>query len=279
MTFRTLFFLMLPSLSGFWSALLPAPSPLDQVRRGNAAYERGDYEAAAAAYAEAETRIADPGLAAYNKAAALYQKSVYRDAELLYRCCLEDASGSRRTHALYGIGNALVQQSHERGADVLRAAIRAFEDCLKQPGIDPALADDARHNLELVKLLLLRAQSRSSDQTPNKPDDPEQERPKPPEPRQSPDLGPEQFGPGKSDARSERKRVRQDQAKDATKSDEGSPGAGTLPPVPDQEDLAPMAREDAEEHLQRAAARILSERRAYQQQRRARPLNGSGLDW
>jgi hypothetical protein len=279
MTVRTLLFLMLPGLSGVWSALLPAPSPLEQVRRGNAAYERGDYDAAAAAYTGAETRIADPGLAAYNKAAALYQKSLYRDAELLYRCCLEDASGVRRIHALYGLGNALVQQSHERGADVLRAALRAYEDCLKQPGIEAAVTDDAQHNLELAKLLLLRVQSRSSEQPPNKPDDPEQDRPKPPEPRQSPDLGPEQSGMGKTDARGDRRRVRQDQAKDATKSDEGSPGAGSLPPVPDQDDLAPMAREDAEEHLQRAAARILRERRAHQQQRRARPVSGNGLDW
>lgn len=279
MASRTVLFLLLPGLSGFWTLLLPAPSPLEEVRRGNAAYERGDYDAAAAAYTEAETRIADPGLAAFNKAAALYQKSLYRDAELLYRCTLEDATGERRTHALYGLGNALVQQSHDRGAEVLRAAIRAYEDCLKQSGIDAALADDARHNVELAKLLLLRVQSRSSEQPPNKPDDPEQERPRPPEPRQSPDVGPDQIGQGKSDARGERKRVRQDQAKDASKSDEGSPGAGTLPPVPDQDNLAPMAREDAEEHLQRAAARILSERRAHQQQRRVRPVNGSGLDW
>jgi hypothetical protein len=278
MTFRTMLVLVLPGLSSFWTALLPAPSPLEQVRRGNAAYGRGDFDAAVAAYAEAETRTTDPGLAAHNKAAALYQKNLYRDAELHYRCCLEDASGLRRIQALYGLGNALVQQSHERGADVLRAAMRAYEDCLKQPGIDAALSDDTRHNLELAKLLLLRVQSRSSEQ-PNKQDEPEQDQPKPLEPRQTPDTGPEQFGMGKSDARGERRRVRQDQAKDATKSDEGSPGAGTLPPVPDQDDLAPMAREDAEEHLQRAAARILSERRAHQQQRRARPVNSSGLDW
>jgi hypothetical protein len=270
---------LVPLATSFWTALLPAPPPLEQVRRGNAAYERGDYDAAVAAYAEAETRIVDPGLAAYNKAAALYQKSVYRDAELLYRCSLEDASDERRIQALYGLGNSLVQQSHLRGAEALRAAMQAYEDCLKQPGIDAALVDDARHNLELAKLLLLRVQSRSSEQPPNKPDDPEQERPKPPEPRQSPDLGSEQLGQGKRDTRGERKRVHQDQAKDATKSDEGSPGAGTLPPVPDQDDLAPMAREDAEEHLQRAAARILREQRAYRKERHARPANDSGLDW
>jgi hypothetical protein len=277
MTFRTLLLLMLPCLSGFWSALLPVPSPLEQMRRGNAAYERGDYDAAAAAYAEAEKRITDPGLAAFNQAAALYQKSMYRDAELLFRCCLEDASGERRTHALYGLGNALVQQSHERGAEVLRAALQVYEDCLKQPGIDSALADDARHNLELAKLLLLRAQSRSSEQPPNRPEE-QEDRPKPQEPREKPDLGSEQLGMGKSDARGERRRVRQDQAKDAKKSDEGSPGAGTLPPVPDQEELAPMAREDAEEHLQRAAARILSESRAHRKQR-PRPMNDIALDW
>src|SRR5713101_7133385 len=104
-------------------ALAATSVPEDLLRRGNALYERGDYVGAAAAYAEAEARITDPGLAAFNKAAALYQKGLYRDAELAYRCCLEDAVGPRRTFALYGLGTALVRQGRERGADVLREAI------------------------------------------------------------------------------------------------------------------------------------------------------------
>jgi tetratricopeptide (TPR) repeat protein len=276
---RTLILLALPILSGFWSGLLPSTPPDEFVRRGNAAYERGDYDAASAAYSDAELRITDPGLAALNLATALYQKSLYRDAERYYRCCLEDAAGPRRIHALYGLGNALLQQGHERGADVLLASIRAYEECLRQSSIDAALADDARHNLELAKLLLLRVPPKNSDQPPNRPDESE-DPPKPPQPRERTDLGPDQLGMGKSDARGDKRRIRQDQAKDAARSDEGSPGSSTqLPPVPDQDDMAPMAREDAEEHLQRAAARILSERRAHQQQRRARPASASGLDW
>jgi tetratricopeptide (TPR) repeat protein len=279
MHLRTLLLLTIPILARFWSAFVPSASPEDLMRRGNAAYERGDYEAAAAAYTEAEARTTDPGLAAVNKAAALYQKGLYRDAELHYRCCLEDAKGQRRTHALYGLGNALLQQSHERGADVLRAAILAYERCLAQNPIDAALADDARHNLELAKLLLLRVPPRNSDTPDKKPDDPE-ERDRPPEPRPRPDQGLDQLGTGKADASGEKRRARQNQTKDATKSDEGTAGAGTqLPPVPDQDEMAPLSREDAEEHLQRAVAKILSERRAHHQQRRPRGTIANGLDW
>src|SRR5262249_32613746 len=141
---------------------------------------------------EAEGRITDPGLAAFNKAAALYQAGLYRDAELAYRCCLEDASGARRTFALYGLGTALVQQGRERGAEVLREAIRAFQACLRQPDLSAELADDARHNLELAKLLALTIPPKSGDKPDSQRDEPE-EKPKPPERRPMPDQGMDAF--------------------------------------------------------------------------------------
>jgi tetratricopeptide (TPR) repeat protein len=250
------------------------------VRRGNAAYERRDYDTAEAAYTEAESRITDPGLAAFNKAAALYQKGLYREAELHYRCCLEDAEGPRRLHAWYGLGTALLQQGRERGADVLREAIRCYEECLRQPGVAPDLADDARHNLELAKLLLPLVPPKATEKPNDRPEE-QHEKPKPPERQETPDqAGRQQFGKGKADMGAEKKRIGREQSKDAEKGDEGTPGAGTeLPPVPDQEDFAQMSREDAQEHLRRAALRILSEQRAHQKQRRMRGTDENGLDW
>jgi tetratricopeptide (TPR) repeat protein len=249
------------------------------LRRGNAAYGRGDYNHAVADYAEAEDRITDPGLAAFNKAAALYQKGLYRDAELSYRCCLEDAVGSRRTFALYGLGTALVQQGPQRGANVMREAIRCYEECLRQSGISAELADDARHNIELAKLLILLIPPRTSDKPESRPED-DQEKPREtPDPRQTPDAGMKPLAPGTAAANTDKQRLRRDQAKDAQQTDEGSPGAGTLPPVPDQEELAPMSPEDAKEHLKRAALRILSEHRAHQKQKRVRGNDENGWDW
>ena len=252
----------------------------EMIRRGNAAYERGDYDAATSAYTEAESRITDPGLAAFNKAAALYQKGLYREAESHYRCCLEDAEGLRRIQAWYGLGAALLQQGRERGADVLREAIRCYEECLRQPGITPELADDARHNLELAKLLLPLVPPKSSEKPNDKPEEHE-DRPKPPERHEIPDqAGMQQFGKGKADRGAEKKRIGREQSKDAEQGDEGTQGAATeLPPVPDQDELAQMSREDAQEHLRRAALRILSEQRAHQKERRMRGSDENGLDW
>jgi tetratricopeptide (TPR) repeat protein len=251
----------------------------DSLRRGNAAYERGDYDRAAAAYVEAEARTTDPGLAAFNKAAALYQRGHFRDAELSYRCSLEDAAGPRRTFALYGLGSALVQQGRERGREVLHEAIRCYEECLRQPDVSAELADDARHDIELAKLLAQLVPPKSNDK-PNSRSDDEEDKPKPPpERRQSPDPGMEPFGQGKADARAEKQRVGREQAKDAEKSDEGTAGAGTLPPVPDREELAPMSRDDAQEHLKRAAARVLSEQRAHARHKRLKGDVENGLDW
>jgi len=251
----------------------------DWLRRGNADYERGEYEGAAAAYAEAEVRTTDPGLAAFNKAAALYQKGLYRDAERSYRCCLEDAVGPRRTFALYGLGSALVQQGRERSADVLREAIRCFEECLLQPSASADFAEDARHDLELAKLLLQLVPPKTNDKPDPQRDDDEEKQKQPPERRPASDSGMEPFGRGKADARADKQRVGREQARDAQKSDEGTAGAGTLPPVPDQEELAQMSREDAQEHLKRAAARILSEQRTHLRQKRLRGSDENGLDW
>lgn len=251
----------------------------DWLRRGNAAYERSDYDAAVAAYAEAEVRTTEPGLAAFNKAAALYHHGRYREAELSYRCCLEDAAGPRRTFALYGLGSALVQQGRERGAEALREAIRSFEESMRQPGVSPELADDARHDVELAKLLLQLVPPKTDDKPSTQRDDEEEKPHRSPE-RQRPDPGMESLGKGKADARAEKQRVGREHAKDAQRSDEGTAGAGSeLPPVPDQEELAPMSRDDAKEHLKRAAARILDEQRTHARTKRIRGNVENGLDW
>jgi hypothetical protein len=279
MTVRILALLAMPLALRLWGALAPAPSPDDLIRQGNTAYEQQDFDAATAAYTAAEARITDPGLAAFNKAAALYRRGLYREAELHYRYCLEDATGLRRTHALYGLGNALLQQGHDRGAEVLREAIRRFEQCLRQDGIDADLADDARYNLELAKLLLLQVPPKSSDNPDNKPqEDEDHPRPKDRQDGMDPDAG--QPGMGALDPRRGRLPLQRDQGKDAGQTEESSQGAGTqLPPVPDQEQMAPLSREDAEKHLNQAAARILDEQRAYRHQRKTKGTGSNALDW
>jgi tetratricopeptide (TPR) repeat protein len=272
---RILILALVPALLG---PLWPSPGPVELVRRGNTAFHREDYERAAAAYAQAAERLTDPGLAAFNRAGALYRQGRYREAELVYRCCLEDAAGWRRIHALVGLGNAQVQQGPERGAGVLREAIRRYEECLREDGLDPDLVTDVRHNLELAKLLLVQALARPQD-PPSSPPDAGQESPRPQGQRDEPRDGGEQPGPGGLDPRGDRVPVQRQPGMDPQATEEPAPGAGQLPPVPDQEEMAPLSREDAENHLRRAAARILSDYKAHQQQRRGKGKHGHALDW
>ncbi len=254
---------------------LPSPSPEELVRRGNTAYERGEFDQAVQAYQKAEQRTTDPGLVAFNKAAALYQLGRYREAELHYRCCLEDAMGHRRAGALYGLGNALLQQSPERGAEVLPEAIRRYEECLRQE--EHAVAADARHNLELAKLLLARLPSPPSDH-PDHQTNGSEDRPPMPDPPQGQNPGPTETGFGTPDSRADQQSVKRAADQDAIPTDQSPGGSGSRPPVPDREELVPLSREDAEEHLKDAAERILKARQRHKQNA-AQGVIRSILDW
>src|SRR5262249_22202407 len=152
----------------------PSADPYELIRRGNAAYAEGRYEAALALYEQAGSRITDPGLAAFDQAAAHYQLEQYREAERHYRYCLEDAAGPRRARALFGLGNSLLRQRSLRGAEALEQAIGAYAECLRQEDLDAELTDGARHNLELAKLLLAQLPPKKE------PHPPDGNQPKPP---------------------------------------------------------------------------------------------------
>src|SRR5262249_11514153 len=123
----------------FLLAAAPGATPEQEVRQGNAAFTQEEYAAAVECYTRAEDGTDDPGLVAYNKAAALYHLAAsvdrsrgtaqFREAELHYRRSLEDATGARRAGALYGLGNSLVQQGDAPGTRGLKEAIRCYEQC------------------------------------------------------------------------------------------------------------------------------------------------------
>src|SRR5205823_10558028 len=123
---------------------------------------------------------ADPGHVAFNKAAALYQLGNYREAERHYRCALENAPEPRRTNARYGLANCLVHEGQDLGAASLQEAIELYELCLRREGLDPDLATDTRHNLELAKLLWLEAQAQPTER-PSEQEPGDQINPKPPD--------------------------------------------------------------------------------------------------
>jgi tetratricopeptide (TPR) repeat protein len=161
-----------------WSLLLisasPPISPGELVHEANLAYEQQDYDRAETLYLQAEERITDPGLTAFNKALTLYQQERWLEAERLFRCVLGDKAipKERLSRSWYNRGNCLLSLGKEDNANHLRLAILCYENCLDSNAEDPQLIADAKHNLELAKLLWVRARQRE-----NKPADPNQDPP------------------------------------------------------------------------------------------------------
>src|SRR5687768_8935958 len=114
---RALSLLIVPMLI---VAAAPRTTVDDLVRRGNDAFEAKDYAGAVRLYEQAEALTTDPGLVAFNKAAALYQLAMsskvapektglFRRAEEHYRCAADDRAEPRRLLARFGLANSLMQ--------------------------------------------------------------------------------------------------------------------------------------------------------------------------
>jgi tetratricopeptide (TPR) repeat protein len=261
-------------------AASPASWPDDLARQGNEAFARGEFNKALDLYTRAEERTTDPGLIAFDKAAALYQLGRYRDAELHYRRCREDATGFRRARLLYGLGNCLVQQAQGTDAALLDQAIDFYEECLRETDAETTLLADARHNLELAKLLRLQAKPSKEGRNPPESDrNPEA----PPPDRKGPDA---QQGDD-SDPSARKQGVMGEQApgekgdpraKPTPTDQPPPPGKGNLPPLPDDDELTKLAPEDAREHLRRAAQRIARDQQEHRQRSASAPSR-TALDW
>jgi tetratricopeptide (TPR) repeat protein len=272
-------FLPLISVSAiFLVAANTGPDVKDLLQRGNAAFGRQDYAAALAHYEKGEATATDPGQVAFNEAAALYKLGRYRLAERHYRCALEDAPDRRRTLARYCLANCLVRQGDELGAKALQEAIDLYELCLTATDLDPDLAKDVRHNLELAKLLLLEAKARPTD----RPSDDEGDQPKPPSTdssNQRPQPGDTEPGSGRPDPHGDRVPVKPEPGKQPGPGDQQpAPGKGNLQPIPDTAELSPLSPEDAAAHLRDAATRIARERNEHRRQG-VKPVAPGVKDW
>jgi tetratricopeptide (TPR) repeat protein len=256
----------------------PGAAPLDLVRAGNAAFHADDYELALDYYTRAEELITDPGLVARNKAAAYYRLGQFHQAEVHYVRALEDADGERRPRLHYDLGNALLRQAEARKDDLnlFDRAIQAYQECLRDEASDDALREDAKHNLKLAQTL--RAQARPG-RDPGKQKDPDEEK-DPPRDEKRPERprgGNDQPG-AREDPRGKMQNVGDKElGKEAKISRRPTPGTGKLPPIPDEDELERMPADHAAEHLRRAAARILAERK----ERRKAPAGNAKnvLNW
>jgi hypothetical protein len=241
-------------------------SPDDLIRAANAAYLRGDAETADRLYAAAEERTADPGLVAFNRAAVLFQRGEFGPAEQHYARVLEDKAcpPDRAARAWFNRGTCLLRLGGN--AKVYRLAITCFERCLDLNPADEPLKADARHNLELAKLLWVEANKKAP--KPEKPNDPPPEPDPPPAVESSGGMDdqkgsePDQQNVGMAGA----KPVPQPATGPMPKSNPAAtdvPAPGNNPNVPvlkDNKDTQPRSPEETRALLKETEARLQRKR-------------------
>ncbi|MCI0681261.1 MAG: VWA domain-containing protein [Gemmataceae bacterium] len=269
-----------PALVARWAVVLllpflisaaPLPPVEDLVRQGNAAFERREFDEALERYAEAAPASADPGLIAFNQAAALFRLGRFDEAAAWYQRCLEDGAipPARRARANYDLGAALIRAgSDDRGR--LEHAIAALRRCLDS-GAATDLRADARHNLELAKWLWLKAKPAQTSQSADANQDPSNQGPEK-QPHSQPrgngepkrngvqnaglvEGGPDRNGIDQIGLEAKQKKL----------------AHGPLQVLPDNSKLTPLSSDETEAHLEQFLERMRRERRAYWRQFAAAP--------
>jgi Ca-activated chloride channel family protein len=238
---------------------LPLDSTEDLVREGNRLFEQGKFEQALARYSSAEELTTDPGLVAFNEGVVLYRLGRYRDALLHFRRSNEDAVGTRQARLLYNLANCLVHEANGRDKAKLREAIDCYDRSIAHDAAAAELRADATYNRELARTLLEKKDSTQDTEEPIT----EKPEPKKPDKEQDPaaDMTPQGVEASGRPDHAETPAAKGNAA--PTASDQQAPGQGNLPPIPDQDDLVPLTREDALQYLGQAAARIGQEQKEY----------------
>lgn len=249
----------------------PLPSVEERIRQGNHAFHQGKFPDALKLYQEAESFTLDPGLVAFNKAAALFRMGDFVESVQHYRRCLEDGAilPARRARAHYDLGNALVRQSAATSARLLEQAAHAYRACLLEDRIDAALRADAAHNLEIARTLWRQALARS----PNDPQTPDKE-PNDPRKQADKDVKKTKDGPDKKDDA----KLTKDPGKNG-KDDKGDPitkdkldakdkkdAPGPLTVLLENVEQGKITPEESAAFLEEQARRIRDERRTFRRE-------------
>lgn len=127
------------------------PAGIIDLQRGQEAFARHDYAAAVLHFDKAQPLLADPGVAAFNRAAAHYRLGHFAAAAADYRRALSDDAipAQRRVRAWFDLGNSLLSEAGTVDRRLLEESIAAYRQCL---GSDPdgELKSDATYNLAIA---------------------------------------------------------------------------------------------------------------------------------
>lgn len=164
-TAATVFFLGL-SFSSF------AQNDAEVIKKGNEAYKKADYTAAAASYGEAVKKNDANSTAQYNFGNALYKSDKKEDAIAAYdKAQANMAKPAERSNALYNKG--VVLQNDKK----LEDCITAYKNALK---LDPN-NEDARQNLQLALKKQQDKQKQDQDKKDKKDEDKDKDKNKKPD--------------------------------------------------------------------------------------------------
>ena len=146
-----------------------------------------------------------------------------------------------------------------------RSAVACFERCLDLNPSDATLTADARHNLELAKLLWAEANKRAAKRDdPNEPPPEERDPPAPPPGGEQP--GASEPGPGADAANAAQPAPQQSPVphpRTGPKPTEAKAAGNNqnLEVLKDQDQVQPLSPEDTREYLRRTAERLERQRR------------------
>lgn len=272
-------------------AAAPKTSVEDLIRQGNAAVARKDFADAVKCFEQAEERALDPGLVAYNKGVALYQQAMsskarperiehFKRAAIAYRCAIEGAEEVRQIRAHFGLGNSLVQGRPDE-VKALTEAIASYRRCLESDILDELTREDVRNNLEIAKVMLLRARTKPQDPEDTQKENGDTEE-KPPKPKDVDKKEPKDNGkePTRDGGKPEKTDDKGSSEKDKKpeKTDEKQAGQGAKNAIFDPAKTPPLSRAESEDELEKAVQAIEDARKAKQIRVSSLP-NGNVKDW
>jgi tetratricopeptide (TPR) repeat protein len=283
-----------PAILALLAAVLisaaPNTPPDDLIRQGNKFVEKVEYEEALKLYQEAEERGPDPGLIAFNKAAAYWRIGEPRIAENHYRMALDDAAApiERRTRAFYDLGNCLLVQGKNTDYRLLREAIRCYEICLEL-ATEVELRKMATHNLKLAKLRWSEARKSSSNpptpnenEPPDTPRQPDQKKKSNKDKKNDPTLNNDGKDPTKKvDPKTVKEKgpdMVEPKADPNNTNEQPRPGRGSVPVIPDKDDLKSLDPKDAHAALNEVELRLIQIRKRLRGYATI-PERPSGKDW
>ena len=138
-----------------------------EIRFGNRAYQRGDFEQSATNFDRALERNPQSFAAAFNLGNALYREERFDEAAQVFGSLAHESGEmpERIAESHYNAGNALV------GQQLLREALEEYKNSLRANPDDM----DAKFNLAYVKKLLEENEDENEDEDEDEDEDEEQE--------------------------------------------------------------------------------------------------------